>query len=167
MQAHELTFNGALLVRGFWLYVWEITKPDGQKLYYVGRTGDSSSMNAQSPFNRMAHHLSLTGRANALRRYLGAKGVEVNPEECMFRLVAHGPMFEEAVDLDLHHKQRDIVAALEKALADAMRQAGYTVMNIVHCRKVVEADRFAEVLAAFASYFPALANPSHSQTSED
>ena len=24
---HELTFNGGLLERGFWLYVWEITTP--------------------------------------------------------------------------------------------------------------------------------------------
>ena len=44
------------LERGFWLYVWVIDGA-GDTLHYVGRTGDSSSSNAQSPFNRMGQHL--------------------------------------------------------------------------------------------------------------
>lgn len=38
-----VTLDGAMLRRGFWLYVWEITTPNGDKVLYVGRTGDSSS----------------------------------------------------------------------------------------------------------------------------
>src|SRR5208283_3705997 len=69
-QAHELTFDGGLLERGFWLYVWEITTPQDTHLYYVGRTGDSSSIKAQSPFNRMGQHLGFNKHANPLRRHL-------------------------------------------------------------------------------------------------
>lgn len=43
-----LTFDGAILQRGFWLYVWEITPVGAAPLYYVGRTGESSSTHAQS-----------------------------------------------------------------------------------------------------------------------
>ena len=45
-----------MLERGFWLYVWRIASPIGEVLY-VGRTGDSSSLNASPPFMRMAQHL--------------------------------------------------------------------------------------------------------------
>jgi hypothetical protein len=50
---YTVVLDGRTLQRGFWLYVWEVTTPNGAKLLYVGRTGDSSSINAQSPFNRM------------------------------------------------------------------------------------------------------------------
>ena len=38
----------------------------------MGRTGDSSSSNAQSPFNRMDQHLGFNKRSNVLRRRLKA-----------------------------------------------------------------------------------------------
>lgn len=50
-------FDGAFLQRGFWLYVWRVIAPNSTEVLYVGRTGDSSSPNAQSPFNRMGQHL--------------------------------------------------------------------------------------------------------------
>jgi hypothetical protein len=49
-ELHQLSFSGAMLSRGFWLYVWEIVAEDGKTVFYVGMTGDSSSPNAQSPF---------------------------------------------------------------------------------------------------------------------
>jgi len=61
---------GGILQRGFWLYVWEVTPADKAPLYYVGRTGDSSSTNAQSPFNRMGQHLGFAKNSNMLRRHL-------------------------------------------------------------------------------------------------
>ena len=70
-----LTFDGAILQRGFWLYVWEITPAGAAPLYYVGRTGESSSTHAQSPFNRMGQHLGFKEASNALRRQLLAQGV--------------------------------------------------------------------------------------------
>lgn len=57
-----VAFDGAFLRRGFWLYVWEVVAPDGAEYLYVGRTGDSSSPYAQSPFVRMGQHLGFRAR---------------------------------------------------------------------------------------------------------
>jgi hypothetical protein len=75
LASYALTFNGGLLRRGFWLYIWEIKTPEQTRLYYVGRAGDSSSSNAQSPFNRMGQHLGFNGKSNVLRRRLIGEGV--------------------------------------------------------------------------------------------
>lgn len=152
----ELSFDGFLLRRGFWLYIWEITPAAGEGLYYVGRTGDSSSLRAQSPFNRLGQHLGFAKASNALRRQL--QTANVNPEDCTFRFVAHGPILLEASDLDSHRERRDIIAAMEKALADAMSIAGYRVLNVVHCQKILNESHFKEVRDAFASRFPLLAS---------
>jgi hypothetical protein len=153
---YELQFDGSVLRRGFWLYVWEGTPVGQPSLYYVGRTGDSSTTNAQSPFNRMGQHLGFSENSNMLRKYLGQHGLE--PEACTFRLVALGPLEKEsrAVGRAEHDERRDIVAALEKALAGAMRDAGYQVMNKIKSRKILDLERFNDVLVAFAEKFPAL-----------
>lgn len=152
----EVRFNGGILQRGFWLYVWEITRPEGGALYYVGRTGDSSSTNAQSPFNRMGQHLGFARNSNMLRRHLDEQGVE--PERCDFRLVAVGPLEEEsqASSRDEHDGRRDRVAAMEKALAETLTAAGCRVMNRVVSRKALDGPRFEQVRAAFAHAFPDL-----------
>lgn len=155
---YEVRFDGGILQRGFWLYVWEITPPKGKALFYVGRTGDSSSTNAQSPFNRMGQHIGFAENSNMLRKHL----IENNaaPELCTFRLVAVGPIKEEsnADSRHEHDERRDVVAAMEKALAELMVAAGYKVMNEVKCRKPLDAARFAEVRAVFKQAFPDLAN---------
>jgi hypothetical protein len=151
---HSLTFSGKLLQRGFWLYVWEITTPQQELLYYVGRTGDNSSSNAQSPFNRMGQHLGFNDKSNVLRCRLQKRGIE--PELCSFRLFAHGPIIKEAAAFEEHRVQRDIVAAFEKALASALCAAGYNVINIVNCRRPLDASLFAEIRNAFTTEFPKL-----------
>lgn len=148
----QLTFSGKLLQRGFWLYVWEITTPEQELLYYVGRTGDSSSVNAQSPFNRMGAHLGFNVKSNVLRRRLMKNGID--PELCSFRLIAHGPIMKEAVSLEEHYKQRDIIAALEKALASALCDAGCNVINTVNCRMPLNEKTFADIRSAFSADFP-------------
>lgn len=153
---YELSFDGAMLARGFWLYVWEITGPDGKKLHYVGRTGDSSSLNAQSPFNRMGQHLGFNEKSNVLRRYLTGAGRDLDLAKCSFRLVAHGPILGEAFGVEEHRRCRDIVAALEKELADAMREAGYEVINRIHCRRPLHPELFNDVRAALSVHFPAI-----------
>jgi hypothetical protein len=154
LGTHELSFNGGLLERGFWLYVWEITRPGSNTVYYVGRTGDSSSIYAQSPFNRMGQHLGLRKESNAMRRQLEAKGIQ--PEQCSFRLVAHGPILHEGKTPEEHRPRLERIAAMEKALAEAMCKAGYTVLNNVKCRKPLDEDLFANVLEAFGRKFPKL-----------
>jgi hypothetical protein len=151
---HALTIPAAMLERGFWLYVWRVVAPDGEFLY-VGRTGDNSSPYATPPYQRMGQHLGHQKTQNALRKHLEERGIA--PERCRtFHLIAHGPLFPQAKDMEAHKKPRDIVAALEKALADALEEAGYRVMNTVHCRKLLDAELFAGVRAAFSAHFPEL-----------
>src|SRR5688572_11599492 len=104
-QIHELVFDGRLLCRGFWPYVWEVCGPQGKNVYYVGRTGDSSSTKAQSPFNRMGQHLGFADNSNMLRRHLDRHGAP--PEQCTFRLVALGPLKPESDAVERgEHDQR-------------------------------------------------------------
>jgi hypothetical protein len=130
-EAYTLRLDGGTLRRGFWLYVWEATTPQGEVLLYVGRTGDNSTPNAQSPFNRMGQHLGST-KNSMPRNHLDQNGVV--SEQCRFRLVAHGPLFPEVPDNDMeaHVEIRDIVGALEKKLADDLAASGYYVMTTLN-----------------------------------
>jgi len=153
-STHTLTLPAAMLKRGFWLYVWRVEGPEGIYLY-VGRTGDSSSPNAKPPYQRMGQHLGHQKNQNALRKYLERRGIK--PERChTFHLVAHGPLFPQAVDMNSHKRPRNIVAALEKALAVALIEAGYEVMNKVNSRMPLDRKRFAQARRAFAAAFPKL-----------
>lgn len=147
-----LKMPSEMLKRGFWLYVWRIKTPKGVKLY-VGRTGDSSSARANPPYLRMGQHLGNNEKQNALRRQLLKVGVE--PEDCVsFELISHGPLIPEKNSFEAHKRPRDIVAALEKRLRDSLSEAGYQVLNTVHCRKELDKKRWRDVHAAFAKYFP-------------
>jgi hypothetical protein len=68
-----------------------------------------------------------------LRRHLVVHNAE--PEECSFRLVAFGPLEAESKARTRveHDERRDLVAAMEKALADALSAAGFLVMNRIAC----------------------------------
>jgi hypothetical protein len=157
MRTHEVSFSGKVLSRGFWLYVWEVTPPTGKPVFYVGRTGDSSSTNAQSPFNRMSQHLGFAKNSNMLRKHLVA--FSIVPEDCQFRLVAVGPIEQESTSStrEEHDTRRDIVAAMEKALAELIARSGHQVMNKVSSRKTLDPERFALVRRALAGAFPTLA----------
>ena len=167
-----LEFPGHMTGRGFSLYVWEIEHPTKGKLLYVGRTGDSSSPNASSPIRRMGQHFHPVNRGNTLYRWLTSNKYCVEPESCTsFKLFSYGPLFEEVkpdgsepedkaeARKELMRRQkplRDVVGALEKALADTLRDVGYEVMNPVPGRSDTESHRWHEVLAAFEPRFPAL-----------
>lgn len=71
LQSYTMRFDGHLLNRGFWLYVWEIKGPQSHHIY-VGRTGDSSSPHASSLFKRIGQHLDHrpNAKGNALGRQL-------------------------------------------------------------------------------------------------
>ena len=94
--------------------------------------------------------------STVLRRRLRILGVD--PEMCAFPLVAYGPVLKEAACLEDHRGPRDITAALEKALAAALTDAGYNVINKVHCRIAPEDALFVAVRTAFTSEFPRLAD---------
>jgi hypothetical protein len=149
-----LSFDGGLLQRGFWLYVWRVETSKGEVLY-VGRTGDSSSPHATPPYQRMGQHLGHQKAQNMLRQNLEKKGIE--PERCStFKLIAYGPMFPEAKDMPAHRIPRDTMAALEKKLADALIETGYNVLNTMNCRKTLDKNLWNQVRDAFAEHFPKL-----------
>ena len=152
----SVTLDGAMLRRGFWLYVWEITPPDGATVLYVGRTGDNSSANAQSLFNRLGQNLGTLANASMVRNNLKKRGLD--PAECRFRMVGHGPVFEEVADKDFeaHKIVRDKVGAIEKRLADDLAAAGYDVMNEVRWNAPLDEELYAPVRTAFAAEFPGL-----------
>jgi hypothetical protein len=152
-----------MLQRGFWLYVWQVETPKGEMLY-VGRTGDNSSPHATAPYTRMGQHLGFAKTQNALRKHLLSRGVE--PESCAaFHLIAHGPVYpeverEEGLDraalMDRHKPLRDCVGAMEKALAETLERAGYTVLNTVKWNHAIDEDAWTAVRTAFAEHFPKL-----------
>src|SRR4051794_9217667 len=151
-----VTLDGAMLRRGFYLYVREIMTPDGTKVLYVGRTGDSSSPNAQSLFNRLGQNLGTLATSSMVRNNLEKRGID--PTECQFRMVGHGPIFDEVPDknMEAHKPIRDRVGAAEKKLADDLNAAGYDVMNDVRCNAPLDNDVYEPVRAAFANEFPGL-----------
>jgi hypothetical protein len=149
-----MEFSGKLLKRGFWLYVWDIKEEKGRHLY-VGRTGDSSSPNASSPFRRIGQHLDsgMNAKGNALGRQLKRAGID--PENCTFEMTAIGPIFDEQEDMPRHKPLRDKTAALESGLADELKRRGYKVLG-KHPRPVEpDPTLFQQVLAKLQGVFPA------------
>ena len=148
-----MEFTGKLLRRGFWLYVWDI-KEDERRHLYVGRTGDTSSPHASSPFQRIGQHLdsSLHAKGNALGRQLEA--AKIDPASCTFEMIAIGPIFAEQDNMLEHRPLRDKTAALERALADELKRRGYQVLG--HHPKPGEPDPalMEQVNKELAAYFP-------------
>lgn len=160
---YSLTLPGQMLRRGFWLYVWVAETPQGEMLY-VGRTGDNSSPHATAPYTRMGQHLGFAKNQNALRRHLSDRGLK--PEDCAsFDLVAFGPLYDEVekreglsrADLmKLHIPTRDVVGALEKALAEELKAVGYDVLNTVKSKHPRDLEGWSAARQAFSQRFPKL-----------
>jgi hypothetical protein len=128
IHGYEMGFEGEVLQRGFWLYVWEIVYC--KKTYiYVGRTGDSSSPNASSPFNRIGQHLDFraNARGNSLAQRLKEEGVE--PKKSKFRMLALGPLFKEQESFEEHKPYRDQMATFEYEIAAYLRNMKYHVLG--------------------------------------
>jgi hypothetical protein len=112
----------------------------------------------------MGQHLGFAKTQNALRKNLLRRGVE--PERCAaFHLIAHGPVYPEveqqegldrAALMARHKPLRNLVGAMEKALADELTRAGYTVLNTVAWSHAPEEVVWTSVRAAFADHFPKL-----------
>lgn len=152
---HALGFPGVLLARGFWLYVWHIVTAEGETVLYMGMTGDTSSPNSQSPFSRVSQHLGTNKHATALRRHLEGKGIE--PTTCRsLDLVAYEPILPEAETLDEHKRRWRKIGPLERALGDALKNAGYGVLNDIHWTHELDEQLWQQVRSAFASRFDLL-----------
>jgi hypothetical protein len=155
-RTFTVALDGAILKRGFWIYVWEIGTPEGEKLLYVGRTGDNSSPNAQSLFNRLAQNLGTLANSSMVRKHLEGRGIDL--AQCQFRVVGHGPIFDEVLnkDFEAHKPLRDEIGAIEKQLANDLEAAGYEVMNEVKWKPPLDPELYEPVRAAFATEFPGL-----------
>jgi hypothetical protein len=113
----------------------------------------------------MGQHLGGSKNQNALRRQLEVRGIA--PEDCLsFHFIAHGPLYPEIerasgdshrVRMTAHTAVRDIVAPMEKVLADDLRAAGYDVLNTVGCKKPLDRELWRPVRRAFEAHFPGLA----------
>ena len=98
-------------------------------MLYVGRTGDSSSQFAASPFSRLGQHLDIrpSAKANTLLRQINGHGFTFS--DCKFELFSVGPIFAEQQTMDEHRLHRDIVAPLEAALAEHFKKRGHVVVG--------------------------------------
>lgn len=154
-DVHSMSFSGCLLRRGFWLYIWKIATSE-RTVFYVGRTGDSSSPHANSPFNRIGQHLDFRAKAkgNALARNL--KAAAIDPVEARFDMMALGPVYPEAKDMTGHAPRRDVMAALENQLARFLRGRGYGVLGIHRTKKVLDTALWEKVSTLVAPHFPPL-----------
>jgi hypothetical protein len=105
----------------------------------------------------MGQHLGFAKTSMMLRKHLTDRKVDLTL--CLFRLVSHGPVLPESASKDRaeHNWRRDVVAAMEKALCNDLRAAGYDVLNTVNCRKELDPAMYAGIRAAFAVEFPRLA----------
>lgn len=154
MKVHRIAFDGALLERGFWLYAWMV-RCGGKRIVYVGRTGDSSSNFAASPFSRLSAHLDVrpSASANMLLRQVRKKGWE--PAACSYELVAFGPIFPEQADLTAHRSVRDVIAPLERELAELFKAEGYEVPGSHGKRRPADFSLLQQVQRAFHRAFNA------------
>lgn len=148
MKCHSLTFSGALIERGFWLYVWHVVC-GSQTIVYVGRTGDSSSQYAASPFNRLGQHLDVreSAAANMLLRHMRLKSMD--PTSGKYTMVAVGPIYPEQQSMELHRRRRNVVAAMEAALGRHMNERGYDVVGDTTSKHPLDGKLFAKVLKEF------------------
>lgn len=128
LTTQQLRFKGALLERGFWVYVCRVKHKD-KYLLYVGRTGDSSSRFAASPFSRLGRHLDLlpSAPANMLVRHL--RDLRIDPRLCTYLLIACGPLYPEQENIRAHRRIRDRVALIEAKLAQQLKADGYKVVG--------------------------------------
>lgn len=101
------------------------------------------------------------GAANAALIALLAKQLK-RPKSAISLLyaeIAKADGATRAALMEAHLPLRDIVGAMEKALAEALAAAGYDVLNTVKWKPPLDAGLWAPVRAAFAEAFPRLKQP--------
>jgi hypothetical protein len=151
-EIYKMSFDGQILERGFWLYIWKINHIE-EIFFYIGRTGDSSSPYASSPFNRIGSHLDFreNAKGNTLAKRLKEKGVEAKNSK--FSMMAIGPIFPEQRDFEAHKFYRDKVATYEYEIANYLKIEGKKVLGTHHRGTHVDESilkEFKERVATFA-----------------
>ncbi len=158
LPSYTMSFDGALLQRGFWLYIWDIRGPKGRYLY-VGRTGNNSSAKAFSPFCRIGQHLDFSDDAKTYAMARKLMELKVSPSECTFEMTAIGPLFAEVQNWEKHQSLRDRTAGLEKAIAVTLNGRGYTVLGSHAEQSELDMKLFSEILVVLDRKFPLVQLP--------
>ncbi len=164
LQVSRVAFNGAILKRGFWLYLVEVVSSRGRRAMYVGRTGDTSSPHAASLFTRLTAHLNdrKSSKANSLLKRMIEQDLDCT--DCSYRLVGIGPVFNQQANMDEHKPLRDQMAGLERAVADHLRERGYAVLGDHPKPRMVQAELLATVLNLVDEELSVLPNDQAQQT---
>lgn len=154
MNVLQISFNGQMLERGFWLYVWRIRhKKSASEYWYIGRTGDSSSAKASSPLGRLSQHLNLKDNAKGNTLIKNIKQAGLNPQHCQFKLVSVGPLFPEQEFYSEHVPYRDIVAKLEAEIAYTFKAKGLVVLGSHPAKGEYDNALFNEAMSKFSEAF--------------
>lgn len=151
VQLYQMSFDGEILERGFWLYLWRITSKK-KIVFYVGRTGDSSSPHASSPFNRIGQHLDFrpNAKGNSLAKRLKEAGID--PKSSQFSMLALGPLFPEQSDFEEHKPFRDQMATFEHEVAKYLRSKGLIVLGVHHQGIAVNPKLLAEIIDRVSTF---------------
>jgi hypothetical protein len=99
----------------------------------------------QSLLDRLSGNLGNHPTLKRARKHLEARGVD-DLASCHFRMVAYRLA---ADDVD-----RGQVRALERKLAEDLKEAGHEVMNTVYAKASVDEQLYEHVRVAFAAHFP-------------
>lgn len=128
------------------MYLWKIRHKD-TLLIYIGRTGDSSSLNAGSPLSRMRSHFNdrPNARGNSILRQLKSEQ-NIDPAECYYEMLAIGPIYPEQKKWNAHTEFRDTFAAMERELAQYCRSIGYRVVGNHASKKRIDMQLFERVI---------------------
>ena len=71
---------------------------------------------------------------------------ELACQDCSYRFVGIGPVFEQQATMEAHKPLRDQMTGLERAVADHLREKGYTVLGDHPRARMVEAELLATAL---------------------
>ena len=69
-------------------------------------------------------------------------------------MIALGPIFEEQDTKPAHYPLRDKTAALERALAEELKQRGYEVLGVHHSAAEPDPDLLRQVISKVENSFP-------------
>src|SRR3546814_17926977 len=147
MKVHRISFEGGLLERGFWLYAW-LLKCGADQAVYVGRTGDSSSQFAASPFSRLGQHLHVRPSATANMLLRQVQKLRWDPLTCQYVLVAFGPLFPEQAALTQHRSMRHILAPPHTDLALLCKSAGFQFVGSPDQQRPADPTQLEQRIAA-------------------
>jgi hypothetical protein len=71
---------------------------------------------------------------------------EFSCQDCSYRFMSIGPVFEQQTTMEAHKTLRDQMAGLERAVADYLREKEYTVLGDHPKPRMVEAELLATTL---------------------